>query len=97
MPRRGENIRKRKDGRWEGRFIKGYSLSGKAQYGYVYAPTYAQAREAKRQAQLSLEQNGWVAKSKESRTFQEGFTSWLQEIRPAIKPSTCLLYTSRCV
>ena len=32
MAKRGENIYKRKDGRWEGRFIKGYDLSGKAQY-----------------------------------------------------------------
>ena len=28
MAKRGENIRKRKDGRWEGRFIKGESLIG---------------------------------------------------------------------
>ena len=33
MPRRGENIRKRKDGRWEGRYIKGYdSKNQKAKY-----------------------------------------------------------------
>ena len=25
MPRKGENIYKRKDGRWEGRFIKSYN------------------------------------------------------------------------
>ena len=25
MSRRGENIYKRKDGRWEGRYIKGYA------------------------------------------------------------------------
>lgn len=36
MPRRGENIYKRKDGRWEGRYIKQYDIKGKAQYGYIY-------------------------------------------------------------
>ena len=36
MPRRGENIYKRKDGRWEGRYIRGRSPSGRAEYGYVY-------------------------------------------------------------
>ena len=36
MPRRGENIYKRKDGRWEGRYIRGHSPSGRAEYGYVY-------------------------------------------------------------
>ena len=39
MPRRGENIYKRKDGRWEGRFVKGH-VDGKVKYIYVYAPTY---------------------------------------------------------
>lgn len=37
MARRGENIYKRKDNRWEGRYIKGYDFKGKVQFGYVYA------------------------------------------------------------
>lgn len=41
MPRRGENIYKRKDGRWEGRYIKGYNENGKALYKSVYAHNYA--------------------------------------------------------
>ena len=36
MARRGENIRKRKDGRWEGRYIKARTPEGKIQWGYVY-------------------------------------------------------------
>ena len=40
MPRRGENIHKRKDGRWEARYIKGRQKNGKAIYGYLYAKTY---------------------------------------------------------
>ena len=34
--RKGENIFKRKDGRWEARYIKAHDLSGKAQYGFCY-------------------------------------------------------------
>lgn len=45
MPRRGENIYKRKDGRWEGRYIRSRSTAGKAIYGYVYARTYKEAKE----------------------------------------------------
>ena len=45
MPKKGENIYKRKDGRWEGRYIKSRDRSGKIKYGYVYAKTY---RDAKR-------------------------------------------------
>ena len=48
MPKRGENIYKRKDGRWEGRYIRGRTASGQAEYGYVYADSYKACR-AKRQ------------------------------------------------
>lgn len=51
MPKRGENIYKRKDGRWEGRYIRGRSPSGGAVYGYVYACSYRECR-VKRQKQL---------------------------------------------
>lgn len=44
MPRRGENIYKRKDGRWEGRIIAGRTDSGKAIYRSVYAHTYTEVR-----------------------------------------------------
>jgi len=40
MARRGENIRQRKDGRWEGRYIKGRAPDGRALYGSVYAKGY---------------------------------------------------------
>lgn len=46
MARRGENIHKRKDGRWEGRYIKGRSETGKAIWGYVYAYSYVDAKSA---------------------------------------------------
>lgn len=46
MSRKGENIYKRKDGRWEGRYIKGRDRLGKALYGYVYSKTY---RDVKKQ------------------------------------------------
>lgn len=45
MARRGENIYKRKDGRYEGRYIKRRELDGKAVYGYVYAGSYAEIKE----------------------------------------------------
>ena len=48
MPRRGENIYKRNDGRWEGRYIRCRTPEGRAQYGYVYAATYSACREKRR-------------------------------------------------
>ena len=44
MARRGENIHKRKDGRWEGRYIKARTPEGKIQWGYVYGMVYAEVK-----------------------------------------------------
>ena len=44
MPRRGENIIKRKDGRWEARYVKEIALDGKKKYGSVYAKTYTEVK-----------------------------------------------------
>lgn len=54
MARRGENIYKRGDGRWEGRYIRGRTPEGRAQYGYVYAATYSACREKRRQSLREL-------------------------------------------
>lgn len=44
MARRGENIHKRKDGRWEGRYIKS-RIEQRILWGYVYGHSYAETRE----------------------------------------------------
>lgn len=44
MPKRGENIRKRKDGRWEGRYNTGKSPTGKQTYISVYGKTYNEVK-----------------------------------------------------
>jgi integrase len=44
MSKRGENIYKRKDGRWEGRYIKGRKMDGRIHCGYVYGKTYKSTR-----------------------------------------------------
>ncbi|WP_343210754.1 site-specific integrase [Anaerolentibacter hominis] len=55
MPRRGENIYKRKDGRWEGRVLQGYdSFTNKAKYRSVYAPTYKMLKEKLRAMQMEM-------------------------------------------
>lgn len=44
MSRRGENIYKRKDGRYEGRYVIGKTPVGKTRFGYVYARQYDEVR-----------------------------------------------------
>lgn len=50
MARRGENIYKRKDGRWEARYIKTRTADAKAVYGYIYRHSYLEAKRAQAEA-----------------------------------------------
>ena len=45
MSRKGENIYKRKDGRWEGRYKKGLAENGLTRYGSCYGKTYREEKE----------------------------------------------------
>ena len=45
MARKGENIYKRKDGRWEGRYIVGRKPNGQARYASVYGKGYQETKE----------------------------------------------------
>ena len=45
MSRRGDNIRKRKDGRWEARYPMNPDCCGPKKYGSVYGKTYREAKE----------------------------------------------------
>ena len=80
MPRKGENIYKRKDGRWEGRYIKDRKASGKAVYGYIYARTYHDVKYRLREAEQVCcrysSENCNISKSKER--FSEIAVNWLE-------------------
>ena len=90
MPKRGENIHKRKDGRWEARYKKGIDINGKTAYGSVYANTY---REVKAKLQLK-QQNltfGFVS-AKEYYTFREAASLWLKDSQLSIKGASVYRY-----
>lgn len=61
MPRRGENIRKRKDGRWEGRYYTLDLQSGRKVTHSVYAMSYGEVKEKLSIAKVSV---GFIAKEK---------------------------------
>ena len=64
MPRKGENIFKRKDGRWEGRYIKGHE-GKKAVYGYVFGKSYSEVKQKKAEAVSRLEIGQFQLKTQE--------------------------------
>lgn len=90
MPRKGENIYKRKDGRWEGRYIKTHSSTGKAIYGYIYAKTYREVKAKIQEAQMHI-----ASQSKEIPSSTDKFEyfaeKWFENIRAQTKESQCVL------
>ena len=54
MPRRGENVFKRKDGLWEARYIKEVDPLGKKKYGSVYARSYKEVKGKREAAVMQL-------------------------------------------
>lgn len=79
--RRGENIYKRSDGRWEGRYIASRDQSGKARYRSVYAHSYLEVREKLRTAPKE------IPKSKKT-LFPNVAENWLCSVKLRCKTST---------
>mgnify|MGYP000158990690 FL=1 len=75
MARTGENIYKRKDGRWEARYIISYDEEGKAKYKYLYARNYSEVK-----AKLLKAQNGvMIVRDIEKHSNNEIYEFWLRE------------------
>lgn len=92
MSRRGENIYKRKDGRWEGRYPKGRKENGRLRYGYVYGKTY---REVKKLVIMYRSQYQEIQeiKGEYAGTVTEWVSMWMREVvQVKVKPSTYASY-----
>lgn len=90
MARKGENIFKRKDGRWEARYIHHYE-NGKAKYRYLYARTYQEAKDKKLHAQSELA-NIVEPFGKSRISFGVISEMWLNDTKPFVKESTYTRY-----
>ena len=89
MSRTGKNIYKRKDGRWEARYIKGYDENGKAKYGYIYAKSYG---EAKNKQINAICQSSFINSNNNSTLYSKWLDEWLIYIKPQVKESTFIRY-----
>lgn len=90
MSRKGENIYKRKDGRWEGRYLK-HIPGEKPRFGYVYAHSYREAREKLREAAAKWKAQPAPQKGEPLR-FRNAAQSWELQTFPQIKESSRVKY-----
>ncbi len=86
--RTGENIFRRKDGRWEARYIVGYTEQGKAKYRSIYAKTYVEVKSKLQACILELESNVVTTNI----IFTEVAKQWLAKIKLEVKESTYAHY-----
>ncbi len=93
MSKKGENIYKRKDGRWEGRYKKGVAENGRIIYGSCYGKTYREAKEKLEKCKLTLA----TATTKDFgsvKCFADHCDDWLLFRQSKVKESTFVKYAA---
>lgn len=97
MPKRGNNIYKRKDGRWEGRYIVGRRADGSAIYHSLYDHTYAGIKEKLTQACQEQKKQTSVPSFGDVRLSAVAF-DWLAAKSSHLKPGSIARYETiiRC-
>lgn len=90
MPRRGENIYKRKDGRWEARYLKVGPPGKKPHYTSVYARTYSEVKRKQTQLRNSIQQE--PEQEVADVLFSDILDLWLSLRKKQVKDSTYARY-----
>lgn len=95
MARKGENIYKRKDGRWEGRYISSRTISGKIKYASVYGKKYEEVKNKLIQKKAVLQnpiQNQLMNDC--DKKYSDWLSFWLEKIEMnRVKTTTLSIYT----
>lgn len=98
MAKNGENIYRRKDGRWEGRYIKGRKKDGKIYYGYIYGYKYYDVKEKLFDIKVRNHQYYQsFGKYKVTKSFETWVKEWLILIESHVKYNTYMNYKSKMV
>lgn len=96
MARRGENIYKRKDGRWEGRYVIGRKPNGRTAFSYIYGKTYTEVKKKLEICKADRTLAKTIDRSEE--IYRDGsIGAWLEfwleaVIKPEVKYSTYAVY-----
>ena len=90
MPKKGEHIYKRKDGRWEGRYRNGTDLNGRAIYKSVYGKNYYEVKKKLNACEETKE--AIKISSKQSPLFKDAVSLWQKTNASRYKGATALKY-----
>lgn len=88
MSKRGLNIYRRKDGRYEGRYADSYGENGKTKYRSIYGKTYTEVKDKL----LQIKTRVITPKVESGLTVKELFAEWLSAKLTQTKASTYANY-----
>ena len=94
MSRKGENIYKRKDGRWEARYIISHDENGHAKYKSVYARSYTEVKKKRQDALLKLSEMDYENQPKAG-TVESVSRAWIKDCTHKWKESTRCRYQEK--
>lgn len=89
MAKRGDNIHRRKDGRWEGRIKTGNYENGKTKYVSLYAPSYRAIRQKMDDYKSG---SALPAKQRQNITLGDLLSLWYRHEEPLRKSATSFKY-----
>lgn len=93
MARRGENIYKRKDGRYEGRYVIGKKSNGTTRFGYVYGRKYSEVRTELMRKKAEIADASCGNESSCRWSLAEWIEIWMQrELLGSVKASSYQTY-----
>ena len=93
MARRGENIYRRKDGRYEGRYVIGKTAKGKTRFGYVYARQFSEARRLLLEKKAEQQRKTGHPAGARRITVAKWMRTWMEsELLGSVKPSSYQVY-----
>ena len=85
-------VRKREDGRWEGRIVVGHKENGNSIFRYVYAPTQKELSAKLRQHIDSYQ--GADLTERSQMTLSKWLDQWLESMADTLRPNTQRNYRS---
>lgn len=96
MCRHGENIYKRKDGRYEGRYVIGKTAQGKTRFGYVYGYQYMEVRSKLAEHKAALAHTLSESSGRCRITLREWMQHWIEnELLGSVKDSSYQTYRTQ--
>ena len=96
MCRHGENIYRRKDGRYEGRYVIGKTAEGKTRFGYVYGYQYMEVRNRLAEHKAVLVRPLTEPPARCRITLREWMMHWMEnEMLGSVKASSYQTYLTQ--